>query len=85
MPTRQAHSFSSRNDGRNYFYSFVPFQIAELLTQLDTLRGEMNNLPTKMFQRQYSDLLIAYVQILGGLEFINDNKLARSAKATLAN
>lgn len=70
--------------GETISIPFNPFQIAELLTQVDTLRGEMNNLPTKMFQRQYSDLLIAYVQILGGWEFINDNKLARSAKATLA-
>ena len=63
---------------------FKPSQLAEFLIQLNTLRVEVNNLPAKMFQRQYSDILIAYVQLLGGLEFIQNHKLARSAKATLA-
>ena len=63
---------------------FKPFQIAELLMLIYTLKVEVSNLPAKMFQRQYSDILIAYVQLLGGLEFIQNHKLARSAKATLA-
>lgn len=63
---------------------FKPFQIAELLTQLNTLRTEVNNLPAQRLQRQYSDILIAYVQLLGGLEFIQNHNLAKSAKATLA-
>ena len=77
-------AFHQEMMGETISIHFKPFQIAELLTQIDTLRGEMNNLPTKMFQRQYSDILIAYVQLLGGLEFIQNHKLARSAKATLA-
>ena len=77
-------AFHQEMMGETISIHFKPFQIAELLTQIDTLRGEMNNLPTKMFQRQYSDILIAYVQVLGGLEFIQNNKLARSAKAILA-
>lgn len=77
-------AFHQEMMGETISIPFKPFQIAELLTQIDTLRGEMNNLPTKMFQRQYSDILIAYVQVLGGLEFIKNNKLARSAKAILA-
>ena len=77
-------AFHQEMMGETISIPFKPFQIAELLTQIDTLRGEMNNLPTKMFQRQYSDILIAYVQVLGGLEFIQNNKLARSAKAILA-
>ena len=63
---------------------FKPSQLAELLTQFNRLRGEVNNLSALMFQRQYSDILIAYVQLLGGLEFIKNQKLFRSARATLA-
>lgn len=63
---------------------FKPFQIAELLTQLNTLRIDVNSLPIKMFKKRYSDILIAYVQLLGGLEFIKNHNLAKSAKATLA-
>ncbi|HFG4504062.1 TPA: hypothetical protein ACGHB6_002380 [Acinetobacter baumannii] len=63
---------------------FKPFQIAQLLMQINTLRLEMNNLPAKIFQRQYSDILIAYVQILGGVEFIQNRTLAKSAKTILA-
>jgi hypothetical protein len=70
--------------GSDLTIPFKPSQLAELLTQLNTLRVEVNNLPAKIFQRQYSDILIAYVQVLGGFEFIQNNKLARSAKATLA-
>lgn len=63
---------------------FKPFQIAELLMLIYTLKVDVSNLPAKMFQRQYSDILIAYVQLLDGLEFIQNHRLARSAKATLA-
>lgn len=63
---------------------FKPFQIAQLLIQINTLRVEVEHLSTRMFQRQYSEILIAYVQIIGGLEFIQNNKLARSAKAIIA-
>ena len=63
---------------------FQPFQIAELLTQIYALKLDVEYLSAKIFQRQYSDILIAYVQLLGGLEFIQNHKLARSAKATLA-
>lgn len=77
-------AFHQEMMGETISIPFKPFQIAELLTQIDTLRGEMNNLPTKMFQRKYSDILITYVQVLGGVEFIQNIKLARSAKAILA-
>ena len=63
---------------------FKPSQLAELLTQLNALRVKVNDLPTKIFQRQYSDILIAYVQMLGGVEFIQNRTLARSAKAIIA-
>ena len=63
---------------------FKPFQIAELLMLIYKLKVDVSNLPAKMFQRQYSDILIAYVQLLDGLEFIQNHRLARSAKATLA-
>ena len=63
---------------------FKPPQFAELLTQISQLRGDVGILSAKIFQRQYSDILITYAQVLGGLEFIQNNKLARSAKAMLA-
>lgn len=63
---------------------FKPSQLAELLIQLNTLRVEVNNLPAKIFQRQYSDILIASVQMLSGLEFIQNPTLAKSAKAIIA-
>ena len=63
---------------------FKPSQLAELLTQLNALRVKVNDLPTKIFQRQYSDILIAYVQMLGGVEFIQNRTLAKSAKSIIA-
>ncbi|MFW1798509.1 hypothetical protein ACG9YX_00450 [Acinetobacter nematophilus] len=63
---------------------FKPFQIAGLLTRINTLRIEVNDLSALIFQRQYSDILIAYVQLIGGLESIKNHKLFRSARATLA-
>lgn len=63
---------------------FKPIQIAQLLMQINTLKFEINHLSARVFQRKYSDILIAYVQTIGGLEFIRDIKLARSAKAILA-
>lgn len=63
---------------------FKPSQLAELLIQIIQLRADVDILPAKIFQRQYSDILITYAQVLGGLEFIQNNKLARSAKAMLA-
>lgn len=63
---------------------FKPYQLAELLIQISQLRGEVGISPAKIFQKQYSDILIAYVKVLGGLEIIQNETLARSAKATLA-
>ena len=63
---------------------FKPIQIAQLLMQINTLKFEINHLSARVFQSKYSDILIAYVQTIGGLEFIRDIKLARSAKAILA-
>src|SRR5690606_20301737 len=70
--------------GDAFLIPFKPCQIAQLLMRINTLRLEANRLSFRIFQRQYSDILIAYVQVLGGLEFIQNNKLARSAKAILA-
>ena len=61
-----------------------PSQLAEVLTQIYTLRLNVEHLSAKIFQRQYSDILITYVQVLGKLESIENNKLARSAKGLLA-
>ncbi len=70
--------------GDAFLIPFKPCQIAQLLMRINTLRLEANRLSSRIFQRKYSDILIAYVQVLGGLEFIQNNKLARSAKAILA-
>ncbi|WP_032862376.1 hypothetical protein [Acinetobacter colistiniresistens] len=63
---------------------FKPSQLAELLIQISQLRADVDILPAKIFKRQYSNILIAYVQVLGRLEIIQNEILARSAKATLA-
>ena len=63
---------------------FKPFQIAELLIRINTLRLDVNNISTRVYQRQYSNILISYVDVLGTLDFINNKKIARSAKAILA-
>jgi hypothetical protein len=84
FPLSEQSAFHLEMMGDVVSIPFKPFQIAQLLMQINTLRVEVNNLPAKIFQRQYSDILIAYVQVLGGFEFIQNNKLARSAKATLA-
>ena len=70
--------------GDAFLIPFKPCQIAQLLMRINTLRLEANRLSSRIFQRKYSDILIAYVQVLGRLEFIQNNKLARSAKAILA-
>lgn len=61
-----------------------PSQLAEVLIQIDNLKCKINNLPAKLFQKQYSEILIAYVDTLGGFQLIQNQKLSRSAKALLA-
>lgn len=63
---------------------FKPFQIAELLIQINKLRLDVNDMSDRLFQRRYSDILILYVDTLGTLDFINNKKLARSTKGCLA-
>ena len=84
FPLSEQSAFHLEMMGDVVSIPFKPFQIAQLLMQINTLRPEVNNLPAKIFQRQYSDILIAYVQILGGVEFIQNRTLAKSAKAILA-
>ena len=67
-----------------WFQSLSSHSRLQLLMQINTLRPEVNNLPAKIFQRHYSDILIAYVQMLGGVEFIQNSTLAKSAKAIIA-
>ncbi|WP_353166522.1 hypothetical protein [Acinetobacter sp.] len=61
-----------------------PSQLAEVLIQIDNLKCKVNNLPAKLFQKQYSEILMAYVDTLGGFQLIQNQKLSRSAKALLA-
>ena len=70
FPLSEQSAFHLEMMGDVVSIPFKPFQIAQLLMQINTLRPEVNNLPAKIFQRQYSDILIAYVQMLGGVEFI---------------
>ena len=84
FPLSEQSAFHLEMMGDVVSIPFKPFQIAQLLMQINTLRLEVNNLPAKIFQRQYSDILIAYVQILGGVEFIQNRTLAKSAKAIIA-
>ena len=63
---------------------FKPFQIAQLLMRINTLRLEVNHLSVRVLQRQYSEILIAYVDTLGGFQLIQNQKLSRSAKGLLA-
>ena len=66
FPLSEQSAFHLEMMGDVVSIPFKPFQIAQLLMQINTLRLEVNNLPAKIFQRQYSDILIAYVQMLGG-------------------
>ena len=84
FPLSEQSAFHLEMMGDVVSIPFKPFQIAQLLMQINTLRLEVNNLPAKIFQRQYSDILIAYVQMLGGVEFIQNRTLAKSAKAIIA-
>ena len=84
FPLSEQSAFHLEMMGDVVSIPFKPFQIAQLLMQINTLRPEVNNLPAKIFQRQYSDILIAYVQMLGGAEFIQNSTLAKSAKAIIA-
>ncbi len=84
FPLSEQSAFHLEMMGDVVSIPFKPFQIAQLLMQINTLRPEVNNLPAKIFQRQYSDILIAYVQMLGGVEFIQNRTLAKSAKAIIA-
>jgi hypothetical protein len=63
---------------------FNPFQISELLIKINKLRLNVDGMSTHFFKRQYSDLLILYVDTLGAIDFIQNKKLARSAKGILA-
>lgn len=61
-----------------------PSQLAEVLIQINNLKRKVKNLPAKLFQKQYSEILIAYVDTLGGFQLIQNQKLSRSAKGLLA-
>lgn len=63
---------------------FNPFQIAELLVKINKLKLDVDGMSTRLFKKQYSDLLILYVDTLGAIDFIQNKKLARSAKGILA-
>ncbi|WP_257233327.1 hypothetical protein [Acinetobacter sp. YH12054] len=63
---------------------FEPVQIFELLKQIDSLKHEADNLPPRLYKKRYSEILLAYVEIIGTLDLIQNKEIARKAKATLA-
>ena len=84
FPVNEERTSHAEMMGQVVSVPFKPFQMAELLAQINALRLDENLVSARLFQRQYSDILILYVEALGTLDFINNKKLARSAKATLA-
>ena len=64
---------------------FKPVQIFELLVQINSLRQDMEQLKKTLQKNRYSNILMAYVDALGGkLYLICDTTLERQAKATQA-
>lgn len=62
---------------------FKPVQIFELLVQINSLRQDMEQLKKTLQKNRYSNILMAYVDALGGkLYLICDTTLERQAKAT---
>lgn len=64
---------------------FKPAQIFELLSQVNLLRQEMERLKLTFCKKCYSDILMAYVDLLGGeLYLIQNSAIERQAKAIRA-
>lgn len=64
---------------------FKPTQIFELLTQINSLRQGMDQLKKTLQKNHYSNILMAYVDALGGeLYLIYNSTLERQAKAVRA-
>ena len=64
---------------------FKPTQIFELLTQINSLRQGMDQLKKRLQKNRYSNILMAYVDALGGdLNLIYNSTLERQAKAIKA-
>lgn len=64
---------------------FKPDQVFELLTQINSLKEDMEQLKKTLQKNRYSNILMAYVDVLGGrLYLIYNTKLERQAQATQA-
>ncbi|ENV18193.1 MULTISPECIES: hypothetical protein [Acinetobacter] len=64
---------------------FKPDQVFELLLQINSLREDMEQLKKTLQKKRYSNILMAYVDVLGGrLYLIYNTTLVRQAKATKA-
>jgi hypothetical protein len=64
---------------------FKPVQIFELLVQINSLRQDMEQLKKTLQKNRYSNILMAYVDVLGGkIYLIYNTALERQAKATKA-
>ena len=72
FPVNEERTSHAEMMGQVVSVPFKPFQMAELLAQINALRLDENLVSARLFQRQYSDILIFYVEALGTLDFINN-------------
>ncbi|WP_163114523.1 hypothetical protein [Acinetobacter pittii] len=64
---------------------FKPDQVFELLVQITSLREDMEQLKKTLQKKRYSNILMTYVDVLGGrIYLIYNTALERQAKATKA-
>ncbi|ENV97508.1 hypothetical protein F938_01837 [Acinetobacter bereziniae LMG 1003 = CIP 70.12] len=64
---------------------FKPDQVFELLVQINSLREDMEQLKKKLQKKRYSNILMTYVDVLGGrIYLIYNTALERQAKTTKA-
>lgn len=78
-------TFQAKILGLSTSIPFKPAQIFELLSQINLLRQEMERLKLTFCKKCYSDILMAYVDLLGGeLYLIQNSAIERQAKAIRA-
>lgn len=63
---------------------FSPAQTFELLSQIKLLGQEMEDLPLRLYKKRFSEILMAYVDMLGSLDLIQKSTIKRKAKAMCA-
>lgn len=82
--SEQALSLIEGSDDINSI-PFKPDQVFELLVQINSLREDMEQLKKTLQKKRYSNILMAYVDVLGGrIYLIYNTALERQAKTTKA-